>query len=162
MKKKIPGNQQKVTDEEIEQALIQANGQPTKCAEILDVDYTTIWRRIRDNPHLEDVKQAYRGRTFQHINSMSSIAVMSGVIKQPRSHPETGVVERDDEGKVIYDEIAVSINQRMHHGNLLMNMYKGDEGIKDQLELTTPNQVDMTKLDDDTLQKLALAGVKKD
>lgn len=150
----------KVTDEEIREALIQANGQPTKAAEILDVSYVTVWTRCKENPELEKVKQAYRGRTFQSITSMSAAAILAGVIKQPETD-DKGVVLRDDDGRIVYKEVPVSTTLRLQHGNLLMNMYKGDEGIKDQLEISNANEVDLSGLDSETLNKLVAAGIKK-
>lgn len=144
--------QAKVTDAEIEQALIQANGQPTKAAEILDVNYITIWRRCNENPRLEEVKQAYRGRAFQNIDSLSVASVLMGVMRQPETDEE-GTVLRDEDGAIIYREVAISPSQRLHHGNLLMNLYKGSEGIKDQLEISS-DSIDLEDASLETLKEL--------
>lgn len=149
----------KVTDDEIEQALIQAHGQPTKAAEILGVDYTTIWRRCRDNPRLEEVKQAYRGASFQKIDGFTVASVLAGVMNQPVTD-ENGEVVKDEDGKIMYKQIAIAPNLRLQHGNLLMNLYKGSEGIKDQVEISSDNSIDLTKLDLETLKKLEKAGTK--
>lgn len=159
MKKETPHNW-KVTDEQIERALIEASGQPTKAAEILGVDYVTVWRRCRENPRLLEVQKAYRGRTFQHINNLSASAVLAGYMNQPETL-ENGEVMKDEKGNIIYKQVAVPIHIRLNHGNLLMNLYKGDEGIKDQLEISSENAVDLSDVSDEVLTELAKAGVVK-
>ena len=149
----------KVTDEEIAEALRLCQGQPTKAAEMLEVDYVTIWMRCKKNPELEEVKIAYRAKTFQAVTNLTAVAVIAGVMKEPVTDDE-GVVIRDENNQIVYREVKVPTSLRLNHGNLLANMYKGDDGIKDQLELSSENDIDLSALDEKTLNKLAAIGVK--
>ena len=80
-RKKI--DNEKYTDEELKQALIKANGQPTKAAEILGVTYASVYGRIRKNPELEIVQKAYRARTFNDVSNLVSAIAIIGVIREP-------------------------------------------------------------------------------
>ena len=40
------------SDEQLEEALIKTNGQPSKAAELLSVSYQSVYKRIRRNPEL--------------------------------------------------------------------------------------------------------------
>ena len=124
------------TDEELKQALIKSNGQPTKAAEILGVDYSGVYRRIRKNPELLEVQKAYRARTFQDLANLTNAVALMGIIREP-SIDKDGEIEKDENGKVIYIERNVDYRTRLDMASRMMNMLKSDDGITDKLDLTT-------------------------
>lgn len=128
-RKKI--DNEKYTDEELKQALIKANGQPTKAAEMLGVTYASVYGRIRKNPELEIVQKAYRARTFNDVSNLVSAIAIIGVIREPLT---------DEEGTVIpnqFREVVVDQKTRMTAMQTVLSTFKTDEGITDKLDLTT-------------------------
>ena len=128
-RKKI--DNEKYTDEELKQALIKANGQPTKAAEILGVTYPSVYGRIRKNPELEIVQKAYRARTFNDVSNLVSVIAIMGVIREPLT---------DEDGTVIpnqFREVPVDYKTRMTAMQTVLSTFKTDEGITDKLDLTT-------------------------
>lgn len=124
-RKKI--DNEKYTDEELKQALIKANGQPTKAAEMLGVDYSGVYRRIRKNPELEMVQKAYRARTFNDVSNLVSVIAIMGVIREPLT---------DEEGTVIpnqFREVPVDYRTRMTAMQTVLSTFKTDDGIKDEV-----------------------------
>lgn len=121
------------TDEDIERALIEANGQPTKAAEILDASYPHLYRRIRRNPELYEVQKAYRAKVFQNVSNLSVKILLTGLIDEP---------ETDDEGNVVPNSFVkkkVDYRTRISMIPNVMNTFKGDDGIKDELEVSNGN-----------------------
>lgn len=129
------GNE-KYTDEELKQALIKSNGQPTKTAEILGVDYSGVYRRIRKNPELLEVQKAYRARTFQDLANLTNAVALMGIIREPIVG-EDGEVQKDESGKIIYTEKSVDYRTRLDMASRMMNMLKSDDGITDKLDITS-------------------------
>ena len=126
-RKKI--DNEKYTDEELKQALIKANGQPTKAAEILGVTYPSVYGRIRKNPELEIVQKAYRARTFNDVSNLVSAIAIIGVIREPLT---------DEEGTVIpnqFREVAVDQKTRMTAMLTVLSTFKTDEGIKEEVSV---------------------------
>ena len=126
-RKKI--DNEKYTDEELKQALIKANGQPTKAAEMLGVDYSGVYRRIRKNPELEIVQKAYRARTFNDVSNLVSVIAIMGVIREPLT---------DEDGTVIpnkFREVAVDYKTRMTAMQTVLSTFKTDDGIKDEVSV---------------------------
>nr|DAN70643.1 MAG TPA: Transcriptional regulator FleQ factor, AAA+, ATPase, c-di-GMP [Caudoviricetes sp.] len=124
-RKKI--DNEKYTDEELKQALIKANGQPTKAAEMLGVDYSGVYRRIRKNPELEIVQKAYRARTFNDVSNLVSVIAIMGVIREPLT---------DEDGTVIpnkFREVPVDYKTRMTAMQTVLSTFKTDDGIKDEV-----------------------------
>ena len=124
-RKKI--DNEKYTDEELKQALIKANGQPTKAAEMLGVDYSGVYRRIRKNPELEMVQKAYRARTFNDVSNLVSVIAIMGVIREPIT---------DEDGTVIpnqFREVPVDYRTRMTAMQTVLSTFKTDDGIKDEV-----------------------------
>lgn len=124
-RKKI--DNEKYTDEELKQALIKANGQPTKAAEMLGVDYSGVYRRIRKNPELEMVQKAYRARTFNDVSNLVSVIAIMGVIREPLT---------DEDGTVIpnkFREVPVDYRTRMTAMQTVLSTFKTDDGIKDEV-----------------------------
>lgn len=124
-RKKI--DNEKYTDEELKQALIKANGQPTKAAEMLGVDYSGVYRRIRKNPELEIVQKAYRARTFNDVSNLVSVIAIMGVIREPLT---------DEEGTVIpnqFREVPVDYRTRMTAMQTVLSTFKTDDGIRDEV-----------------------------
>ena len=126
-RKKI--DNEKYTDEELKQALIKANGQPTKAAEILGVTYPSVYGRIRKNPELEIVQKAYRARTFNDVSNLVSVIAIIGVIREPLT---------DEEGTVIpnqFREVPVDYKTRMTAMQTVLSTFKTDEGIKEEVSV---------------------------
>ena len=126
-RKKI--DNEKYTDEELKQALIKANGQPTKAAEILGVTYPSVYGRIRKNPELEIVQKAYRARTFNDVSNLVSAIAIIGVIREPLT---------DEEGTVIpnqFREVVVDQKTRMTAMQTVLSTFKTDEGIKEEVSV---------------------------
>jgi len=124
-RKKI--DNEKYTDEELKQALIKSNGQPTKAAEMLGVDYSGVYRRIRKNPELEMVQKAYRARTFNDVSNLVSVIAIMGVIREPLT---------DEDGTVIpnqFREVPVDYRTRMTAMQTVLSTFKTDDGIKDEV-----------------------------
>ena len=124
-RKKI--DNEKYTDEELKQALIKANGQPTKAAELLGVDYSGVYRRIRKNPELEMVQKAYRARTFNDVSNLVSVIAIMGVIREPLT---------DEDGTVIpnkFREVPVDYRTRMTAMQTVLSTFKTDDGIRDEV-----------------------------
>lgn len=126
-RKKI--DNEKYTDEELKQALIKANGQPTKAAEILGVTYPSVYGRIRKNPELEMVQKAYRARTFNDVSNLVSVIAIMGVIREPLT---------DEEGTVIpnqFREVPVDYKTRMTAMQTVLSTFKTDDGIKEEVSV---------------------------
>ena len=126
-RKKI--DNEKYTDEELKQALIKANGQPTKAAEILGVTYPSVYGRIRKNPELEIVQKAYRARTFNDVSNLVSVIAIMGVIREPLT---------DEEGTVIpnqFREVPVNYKTRMTAMQTVLSTFKTDDGIKEEVSV---------------------------
>ena len=126
-RKKI--DNEKYTDEELKQALIKANGQPTKAAEILGVTYPSVYGRIRKNPELEMVQKAYRARTFNDVSNLVSVIAIMGVIREPLI---------DEEGTVIpnqFREVPVDYRTRMTAMQTVLSTFKTDDGIKEEVSV---------------------------
>ena len=126
-RKKI--DNEKYTDEELKQALIKANGQPTKAAVILGVTYPSVYGRIRKNPELEIVQKAYRARTFNDVSNLVSVIAIMGVIREPLT---------DEEGTVIpnqFREVPVDYKTRMTAMQTVLSTFKTDEGIKEEVSV---------------------------
>jgi len=126
-RKKI--DNEKYTDEELKQALIKANGQPTKAAEMLGVDYSGVYRRIRKNPELEMVQKAYRARTFNDVSNLVSVIAIMGVIREPLT---------DEDGTVIpnkFREVQEDYKTRMTAMQTVLSTFKTDDGIKEEVSV---------------------------
>lgn len=126
-RKKI--DNEKYTDEELKQALIKANGQPTKAAEILGVTYPSVYGRIRKNPELEIVQKAYRARTFNDVSNLVSVVAIMGVIREPLT---------DENGTVIpnqFREVPVDYKTRMTAMQTVLSTFKTDDGIKEEVSV---------------------------
>lgn len=136
------GNE-KYTDEELKEALIKSNGQPTKAAEILGVDYSGLYRRVRKNPELLEIQKAHRARTFNDLNNLTNAVALMGIIREPLVNAN-GEVEKDDKGKIIYIEKAVDYRTRLDMATRMMNMLKSEEGITEQVEITTRGSINIT------------------
>ncbi|GJQ07520.1 hypothetical protein [Capnocytophaga cynodegmi] len=129
------GNE-KYTNEELKKALIEANGQPTKAAEILGVTYVSVYGRIRKNPELLEVQKAYRARTFQDLANLTNAVALMGIIREPSINKD-GEIEKDENGKIIYIEKSVDYRTRLDMASRMMNMLKSDDGITDKLDITS-------------------------
>ena len=121
----------KFTDKELEEALMETNGRPTKAAAMLGVDYSTVYLRIRSNPKLKAVQAAYKARTHTDMIDMATRIAVFGLIKEP-------VI--DDDGNVVDGEFK---DRRVDYGTRtnvilkLADMYKGEDGTIDNINITS-------------------------
>lgn len=136
------------TDAELAEALEKAHGQPTKAAEILGVKYVTVWRRIRDNPELAELKAAYRAKVFQDLHNLTTVMALAGVVREPRVDKETNEVIPNE-----FLNRRVDYKTRQATALSLLNLFKGDEGIKDNL-VVEQSPLDFSKLSDAALDEL--------
>ena len=141
------------TDEELKEALIKSNGQPTVAAKMLEVTYISVYGRIRKNPELLDIQKSARQKTFQDLHNFQIGAVLAGTMKTPE-FDEEGSIKKDEDGKIVYYDVAVGVNARMEYASRLMTLFKSDEGIKDETDVNIKTAVDTSKLSDDTLNDL--------
>ena len=144
------------SDEELKEALIKSNGQPTVAAKMLDVTYISVYGRIRKNPELLDIQKSARQKTFQDLHNFQIGAVLAGTMKSPE-FDEDGNIKVDDNGKVVYHDAAVGVNARMEYASRLMTLFKSDEGIKDEVDVNVKNTLDTSALSDSALNELEAA-----
>lgn len=148
------------SDEQLEEALLKTNGQPSKAADLLGVSYHSVYKRIRRNPDLLDFQKSTRQKTFQDISNFQVAAVLAGIVKSPEFDDE-GSIKRDENGKVVYMDAVVGVNARMEYASRLMTLFKSDEGIKEETDVNIKTAIDTSKLSDDTLNDL-MAALKND
>ena len=144
------------SDEELKEALIKSNGQPTVAAKMLDVTYISVYGRIRKNPELLDIQKSARQKTFQDLHNFQIGAVLAGTMKSPE-FDEDGNIKVDDNGKVVYYDAAVGVNARMEYASRLMTLFKSDEGIKEETDVNIKTALDTSKLSDSALNELEAA-----
>lgn len=146
------GNE-KYTDDELKEALIRSNGQPTVAAKMLEVTYISVYGRIRKNPELLDIQKSARQKTFQDLHNFQIGAVLAGTMKSPE-FDEDGNVKKDEDGKVVYFDAAVGVQARMEYASRLMTLFKSDEGIVDTHNLNVNNSLDPSGLSDSALDEI--------
>lgn len=130
------GNE-KYSDEELEYALVQCNGQPTKAAEMLGVDYVGVWRRIKKNPKLKEVQEANRSRTFNNISNVALTMLLTGIVTEPETDEEGNVIE----GKFIKRKVDYRTRTSLIPN--LIATFKGADGIKDEIEISSKGSVNI-------------------
>ncbi|MCL1671720.1 helix-turn-helix domain-containing protein [Elizabethkingia ursingii] len=131
------GNE-KYTDEELKKALIEANGQPTKAAELLGIDYSGLYRRIRKNPELFEVQNAYKAKTFNNVANVGLNALLTGIMNEPMEDEEGNIIE----GKFV--KRKVDYRTRLSLIPNLMQTFKTADGIKEQIEVTTEGSINIS------------------
>ena len=119
------------TDEQLKKALIKANGQPTKAAEILGVTYVSVYSRIRKNPELLEVQKAHRARVFNEVSNTMTLIAMAGIIKEPITDEEGTVIQ----GK--FREVPVDSRTRMTAMQTILSTFRVEDGVIDKLDITT-------------------------
>lgn len=131
------GNE-KYTDEELKRALIEANGQPTKAAELLGIDYSGLYRRIRKNPELFEVQNAYKAKTFNNVANVGLNALLTGIMNEPMEDEEGNIID----GKFV--KRKVDYRTRLSLIPNLMQTFKTADGIKEQIEVTTDGSINIS------------------
>ncbi|MDY3529158.1 hypothetical protein PG593_05145 [Riemerella anatipestifer] len=144
------------TDEQIEELLIEHNGQPTKVATALDVSYVQVYRRIRQNPKLLEIQEAERARAYQILDNLSMQIALKGTIKEP-------VLDEEGNPTDVFRDVLVDYKTRIQVIQNQQNLFKGSIGIKDQVEITHKSEtIDYSKLSDDALKEILNAEVDED
>ena len=146
----------RVSDKEIQKALIATGGQPVASAKIVGLKYPHLYTRIRQNPKLLEIQNSFRAKSFQDLSNTSLVWALTGVMKEPVTDPETGIVIPGEfvEKKVDYRTRSAIMAQ-------MMGMLKSSEGIKDTLVIENESGVDLTKLSDTALDELEKAMKQK-
>ena len=116
------------TNEELKKALIKTGGKPVKAAEMLGVEYFTVWTRIRNNPELLEVQKSARAKKFNEYTDILDLVAKTGYIQR-------SVI--DENGKVTAKVELVPVDERTRIDtvNRLATMYKADEGIADEVNV---------------------------
>lgn len=127
---------QKFTDEELKEALIEANGRPTKAAELLGVAYPTVYLRIRSNHDIKAVQLSYRSRMHQTLSDIAERVALLGVIREPRLDDD-GDILTDEKGEIVYRDRRVDYGTRINTIMKLADNYKGADGIIDEIKIST-------------------------
>lgn len=129
---------EKITDKQIEQALIEASGHPTHAAKALNVSYPALFKRIRRNPDLANIQKATRSKTFIELTHLTEFAIKTGYM---RKHV------LDHNGNMTNETILVEIDDRtrMDAAFKMMAMFKGDEDIVDTIKVVGNGTVDIDK-----------------
>lgn len=127
-----------VTDEQIEEALINSSGQPAIAAKILNISYVQVYRRIRANKNLLDIQKAQRSKTFVELSQLTSFAIKTGFIQRS---------VLDEDGKITNDTQLEEIDPRtrMDAAFKLMGMFKGDEDIADNVNVNLTGSISPEK-----------------
>lgn len=137
-KEQIPDEVQhpnrKVSDKEIEEALILCEGSPVKASRYLNMSYPAIYLRMRANPKLKATQASYRARIHQDMTNTALKIAVKGLITEP-------VV--DDDGNVIpgeFRERRVDYGTRTNVIMKLADMYKGEDGVIDNINITSDGE----------------------
>lgn len=128
----------KATDKQIKKALIDAGGMPTQAAKILNIEYVTIYLRIRANPELMAIQKSQRSKTFQDLQQITVLVAKSG-------HIQKSVL--DENGKLTNETelVKVSENLQLDAAFRLMGMFKGDEDIAEEVNVNIKGSVSPEK-----------------
>ena len=131
-----PHPNQKFTDKQLEQALINNQGQPTKASAELGVSYPAVYLRIRSNPKLKAVQASYKAQTSQTMVNLAHRIALQGLIKEPQVDDEGNVMFEDDGKTPIFRERKVDYGTRTNVILKLAEMFKGEDGTIDNLNIT--------------------------
>ena len=128
MSKKENKRNTKISKLQVRKALEKDNGMPTHAAKILNVDYSTVWRIIKDNPDLQDIRNSARAKLHEDLESLSTFAVKSGYMQK-------AVLGADGKptGETTFEE--VDVHHRLDQAKFLMGIYKGSVGIVDESKI---------------------------
>lgn len=128
----------KATDRQIKKALIDTGGMPTQAAKLLNIDYSTIWLRIRANPELKAIQKSQRSKTFLELQQLTTFVAKTG-------HIQKSVL--DEEGKLTGETelVKVSENLQMDSAFRLMGMFKADEDISDEVNVNITGSISPEK-----------------
>lgn len=118
----------KIAIEDIRTALEATNGQPVAAAKRLNVDYSSLWRRIRSEPELMEIQKAARSRAFQELENITTFAARTGYMQK---------TILDADGKLTNQIELVPIDERtrVDLAFRLMNLFKADAGIVDEVSI---------------------------
>lgn len=118
----------KLSKLKVKKALEKANGMPTQAAKLLNVDYSTVWRFMKDNPELQEVRDSARAKLHEDLENLSTFAIKSGYIQK-------AVLGEDGKptGETTFEE--VDVHHRLDQAKFLMGIYKGSVGIVDESKI---------------------------
>lgn len=128
MPKKENKRNTKLSKLQVRKALEKANGMPTHAAKLLNVTYSAVWKIIKDNPELQEVRESARAKLHEELENLSTFAVKTGYI-QKVVLDENGNPTKD----TTYEE--VDVHHRLDQAKFLMGIYKGSVGIIDKSEI---------------------------
>lgn len=102
------------------------------------MSYVSVYGRVRKNPELLEVQKAYRARTFNSVSNVALTTFLTGVMTEPETDEEGNIIE----GK--FKKIKVDHRTRLSLVPNLMATFKADEGIRDELEITTKGSINIS------------------
>lgn len=74
-------------------------------------------------------------------------------MKSP-SVDEEGEIIKDENGQIVYKDVYVDTRIRLGLAPNLMQTFKSDEGIKEEVVVETKNSFDYSKLSDEAIREL--------
>lgn len=127
---------QVITDDEILQALKEANGKPTLAARKLGVTYHAIYLRIKNSKELQEVQKSCRPRVFHDMMVIAEEAVRTGYMRKI-------VIDERGNPTNVAEFVPVDEKTRLDGAFRLMQMFKPEEQILD-LEFDLKSSVDIS------------------
>lgn len=124
----------RVTDEEVKAALIASNGRISEAAKALSLNRSHLHTRIKKSVELSEIRANARAMLFSDMSDLVENAVKTGYMTR---------AELDEEGKPTGGKIITAIPEtvRLDAAFKLMQMFKGDDGIVDKVEVDVKGTV---------------------
>ncbi len=126
-----------ISDEEILDALKQANGKPTLAARKLGVTYHAVYLRIKSSKELQEVQKSCRPRVFHDMMVIAEEAVRTGYMKKI-------VLDGAGNPTNVAELVPVDEKTRLEGAFRLMQMFKVDEELVDKMEVNLKSSVDIS------------------
>lgn len=126
-------NTKKLTKLKTLKALELSNGMPTQTAKLLGVSYQAVYKYLKDNPELQEMKEIERAKLHEELESLTTFAIQNGYIQK-------SILDRNGKPtkEFIFEE--VDVRTRLNMAMNLMNQYKGSVGIKEQIDITSKGE----------------------
>lgn len=130
-----------INEDELKEALIECEGQPVATAKKLGVDYTTVYKRIRQSPELQQIQKSYRAKSHNELANNVVFAAKTGYIKR---------LKLDENGKLTneIELVPVDYKTQLECANKIIQLTKNDAGIVDRIEIQTEEKIVGVKLVD--------------
>lgn len=123
----------KLTKTKVKNALEKAGGMPVHASKILNVEYPTLYRFMKKNPEMAEIREAARSKLHEDLESLTTFAIKTGYIAK------AVLDEKGNPTKEVFYE-DVDTRTRLSQANFLMNQYRASVGIKDEIDVTTKGE----------------------